>query len=124
MLDQIDEDVNHDDVLHDIAVSADSSTTWASLQENNAFAIVDVASATIEDVVGLGLKQHRFRRNALDTSDRDGERVQTASRPAAVPSRQARGVPEEGWKATTKRLRSSRSSRTIRSTRSSSISAY
>lgn len=55
-----------------IAVAADSATAWISLQENNALAVVDIATATVTDLVGLGLKDHSLGYNSLDTSDRDG----------------------------------------------------
>jgi DNA-binding beta-propeller fold protein YncE len=55
-----------------IAVSPDSTTAWVTLQENNALAIVDIASATVTSVVPLGTKDHSLARNALDPSDRDG----------------------------------------------------
>ncbi|MBX2878730.1 MAG: choice-of-anchor I family protein [Granulosicoccus sp.] len=50
------------------------SSKWkamVTLQENNAVAIVDVASARIEKVVGLGFKNHQKARNAIDVSNRD-----------------------------------------------------
>lgn len=62
-----------------IAVSADSATAWAILQENNAFARIDIASATVEEIVPLGFKDHSVEANnfgsgnGLDTSDEDGE---------------------------------------------------
>lgn len=55
-----------------IAVSPDSTTAWVTLQENNALAVVDVASATVTSLVPLGTKDHSLPRNALDPSDRDG----------------------------------------------------
>jgi len=55
-----------------IAVSADSKTAWVSLQENNAFAVVDIKKAKIVDVYGLGYKKHNRYKNALDASDEDG----------------------------------------------------
>lgn len=55
-----------------IAVSSDSKTAWVTLQENNAMAIVDIASATVASLVPLGTKDHSVPRNALDPSDRDG----------------------------------------------------
>ena len=55
-----------------IAVSADSTTAWISLQENNAIAALDVASATITSVRGLGFKNHAQPRAAFDASNRDG----------------------------------------------------
>ena len=54
-----------------ITVSDDSTTAWVVLQENNALAIVDVASATVSSVVGLGLKDHSVEGNGLDASNRD-----------------------------------------------------
>lgn len=54
-----------------IAVSGDSKTAWVTLQENNAVAIVDIRSATVTDVVGLGYKDHSLPGNGLDASDRD-----------------------------------------------------
>ena len=55
-----------------ITVSADSSTAWVTLQENNAVAVVDVASATVTAVVPLGTKRHDVAWNAMDVSNRDG----------------------------------------------------
>jgi hypothetical protein len=54
-----------------IAVSEDSRAAWVTLQENNAVAIVDIPSATVFRIVGLGAKDHSLERNALDASDRD-----------------------------------------------------
>ncbi len=54
-----------------VAISPDGSTAWVSLQENNALAVVDIARATITDIVGLGFKDHRLAENALDVSNRD-----------------------------------------------------
>jgi len=55
-----------------IAVSPDSSTAFVTLQENNAVAVVDIASATVTDVLPLGEKDHSQASNQLDASDRDG----------------------------------------------------
>ena len=54
-----------------IAVSADSRTAWVSLQENNAFAIIDIPTATVTELTGLGFKDHSLPENALDASNRD-----------------------------------------------------
>jgi hypothetical protein len=54
-----------------ITVSQDSKTAWVTLQENNALAIVDIESATVTDLIGLGFKDHSLPGNALDASDRD-----------------------------------------------------
>lgn len=37
-----------------ITVSSDSATAWVSLQENNALAVVDIATATVTDIIALG----------------------------------------------------------------------
>ena len=55
-----------------IAVDHNSKTAWVTLQENNAIAILDIASGTFTDVVPLGLKNHSLAANKLDPSDRDG----------------------------------------------------
>ncbi|MGK2927031.1 MAG: choice-of-anchor I family protein, partial [Lysobacterales bacterium] len=54
-----------------IATSHDSRTAWVTLQENNALAIVDIPSATVTSIVGLGNKDHALPGNGLDASDRD-----------------------------------------------------
>lgn len=54
-----------------IAISADSRTAWVTLQENNAMARIDIASATVLDVMPLGAKDHLQSGNGLDASDRD-----------------------------------------------------
>ncbi|WP_236721355.1 phytase, partial [Trichormus sp. NMC-1] len=54
-----------------IAVSPDNQTAFITLQENNAVAILDIASGTITDVVPLGFKDHSLPGNGLDASDRD-----------------------------------------------------
>ncbi len=55
-----------------IAISADSTTAYVTLQENNAMAIVDIATATVTDLVGLGFKDWSIGDNRLDASDQDG----------------------------------------------------
>jgi len=54
-----------------IAVSADSTTAWASMQENSAFAEIDLATATITAVWGTGTKDFSLPGNELDVSNRD-----------------------------------------------------
>ena len=53
-----------------IAVDPDSSRAWVALQENNALAVLDIASATITDIFPLGYKDYA-QDNALDPSDQD-----------------------------------------------------
>jgi hypothetical protein len=55
-----------------IAVSPDSRTAWAMLQENNALAVIDIAGREITAVLGLGFKDHALPGNELDASNRDG----------------------------------------------------
>ncbi|MBW4671526.1 MAG: choice-of-anchor I family protein [Cyanomargarita calcarea GSE-NOS-MK-12-04C] len=54
-----------------IAVSSDGKTAFVTLQENNAFAIVDIATSTVKSVVPLGFKDHSLPGNGIDASDRD-----------------------------------------------------
>lgn len=88
-----------------ITVSQDSKTAWVTLQEANALAIIDIPSATVTRLVGLGSKDHRAAGNALDASDRDGIPVANAGRiniqnwpvrglflPDAIASYQVKGV--------------------------------
>lgn len=61
-----------------IAISPDSMTAYVTLQENNALAIVDIASATVTNVIPLGFKNHGVTGNELDPSNRDdGIRIAT-----------------------------------------------
>jgi 2',3'-cyclic-nucleotide 2'-phosphodiesterase / 3'-nucleotidase / 5'-nucleotidase len=55
-----------------LAVSADDTTAWVTLQENNAIGVIDIASATVTSLIPLGLKDHSLIGNAFDASDRDG----------------------------------------------------
>lgn len=52
-----------------IAVTDDSSIAYVALQENNALAVVDIASGTVTDILPLGFKDHS--KVPLDASDRD-----------------------------------------------------
>jgi DNA-binding beta-propeller fold protein YncE len=54
-----------------IAFSPDSTKAWVTLQEANAIAVIDIATATIESVKPLGFKDYSQPNNALDASDRD-----------------------------------------------------
>ena len=56
-----------------ITVSADGNTAWVALQENNAMAVLDLASTppAVSDILSLGLKDHSAAGNALDPSNRD-----------------------------------------------------
>ncbi len=55
-----------------ITISADSKTAWVTCQENNAIATVDIKSARVTKLTGLGFKNHSLPSNGLDASDQDG----------------------------------------------------
>lgn len=63
-----------------IAVSADSRTAWVTLQENNALARIDLASAKVTDVTALGFKDNSLAANAMDIQDED-DKLDIALRP-------------------------------------------
>lgn len=46
-----------------ITVSADNKTAWVTLQENNAIAKIDIASAKVTDIVPLGFKNYGLADN-------------------------------------------------------------
>jgi hypothetical protein len=52
-----------------IAVSADGATAWVALQENNAMAKVNIATAMVTDILPLGYKDHGAAGNELDAAD-------------------------------------------------------
>jgi hypothetical protein len=54
-----------------IAVAADGTTAWVTLQENNALAKIDIATATVTALLPLGEKNHGTVGNELDLSDGD-----------------------------------------------------
>ena len=64
-----------------IAVSSDGLTAYVGMQENNALATINIATATLTGIVPLGAKNHSLVGNALDASDRDG--LLTSSNSAA-----------------------------------------
>ncbi|MDX2287651.1 MAG: choice-of-anchor I family protein [Hyphomicrobiaceae bacterium] len=53
-----------------ISISPDGTKAFVTLQENNAVAIVDIATGTVDDIVGLGLQDYSSL--MADFSDRDG----------------------------------------------------
>ncbi len=55
-----------------IAVSPDSTTAYVALQEANAIAVVNIATATVTDILPLGYKDHSQPGMGLDASDQDG----------------------------------------------------
>ena len=54
-----------------LAISQDSRTAWVTLQENNAIARINLWTARVEALNGLGFKDHSLPGNALDASDKD-----------------------------------------------------
>ena len=53
-------------------VAISGTTAYVTLQEANAVAVVDLPSATLVGVYGLGLKDYGAAGNGIDPSDRDG----------------------------------------------------
>jgi DNA-binding beta-propeller fold protein YncE len=56
-----------------VTVSDDSRTAYVTLQENNAIAEIDIATATIKKITPLGFKDYSLAANAIDVSDRDSK---------------------------------------------------
>ncbi len=69
-----------------VSVSPDSRTAVVTLQENNALALVDLATARVTGVVAAGYQDHS--RVALDPSDRDGTAGALATYPGLRGMRQ------------------------------------
>ncbi|MCE2990095.1 MAG: choice-of-anchor I family protein [Burkholderiales bacterium] len=75
-----------------IAVSDDGRTAYVTLQENNAIAIVDIATARVTSLRPLGFKDHNLPNMGMDPSDEDG----TANSNSGVPAINIRNVPVRG----------------------------
>jgi hypothetical protein len=54
-----------------LTVSADSTTAYVALQTNNAFAVVDIESASVTEIHSFGYKNHAATGNEIDASDVD-----------------------------------------------------
>ena len=54
-----------------VAVSADSSTAYIMLQENNAFATLDLNTNSITTIQGFGYKDYSIPGNEIDPSNKD-----------------------------------------------------
>jgi len=63
--------VAQDIVPEDVTVSSDSSTAWVALSDSNGIAEVDLQTAQITSIFGLGTKDNSLPGNGLDASDRD-----------------------------------------------------
>jgi YVTN family beta-propeller protein len=55
-----------------ITVTEDGRTAYVTLQENNAVAVIDVATAKVTSIKPLGWKNHNLAGMGLDASDEDG----------------------------------------------------
>lgn len=76
-----------------ITVSADGLTAYVTLQENNAIATVDVATATVSSVRPLGFKDHSLAGFGLDASDEDGGTNTNSGSPAVnIATRPVKGM--------------------------------
>jgi hypothetical protein len=53
------------------AVSHDNKRAYITLQENNAFAVIDIPNGTTLAIKALGFKNHMMEGNGIDVSDRD-----------------------------------------------------
>ena len=54
-----------------ITISTDGKTAWATLQENNAIAKIDLIKDQVVDIFPIGYKDHGLAENAFDASDKD-----------------------------------------------------
>ncbi|WP_251452345.1 choice-of-anchor I family protein [Microbacterium sp. Marseille-Q6648] len=58
-------------------IAVDGGTAYAALQEANAVAVVDLATASVTDIWALGFKDLSIDGNGIDPSDRDPEGAPT-----------------------------------------------
>lgn len=58
-----------------ITVSHDSKTAWVTCQENNALAVIDIASATVKKLKGLGFKDHAAGKASVVTHEFDQSKM-------------------------------------------------
>jgi hypothetical protein len=65
-----------------VTISSDSTTAYVTLQENNAIAIVDIATAKVSSVKPLGFKDHSVAGMGLDASDEDAGTNTNSGTPA------------------------------------------
>jgi hypothetical protein len=55
-----------------VAISKDSKTAYVVLQENNAIAVIDIATAKVQKIFALGTREAWLPGKGIDPSDRDG----------------------------------------------------
>lgn len=53
-------------------VTIDGGTAYVTLQEANAVAVIDLKSASVDEIWSLGFKDHGLEGNGIDASDKDG----------------------------------------------------
>lgn len=63
-----------------ITVSDDGNTAWATCQENNCIAEIDVNNASVTQLIALGFKDHNISGQGLDASD-NGSTINIANYP-------------------------------------------
>ncbi len=62
-----------------IAIAPDGQTAFVTLQENNAFGVLNLTTNTFTSLIGLGFKNHSLAGNGLDASDRDNNTINIAN---------------------------------------------
>ncbi|MEO1511019.1 MAG: choice-of-anchor I family protein, partial [Planctomycetota bacterium] len=60
-----------------VAFAPDGATAYVTLQENNAVAVIDVATATVTDIIGLGTRDFATPGNGLDPLDDGNINIRT-----------------------------------------------
>ncbi|NJL48097.1 MAG: hypothetical protein HC929_12200 [Leptolyngbyaceae cyanobacterium SM2_5_2] len=73
-------------------ISTDNTTAYVALQENNAIAVVDLATATVTDILPLGTKDHSLPGNGLDASDRDVDGTSAGGGTVSIRPQPVRGL--------------------------------
>ncbi|MEM9667726.1 MAG: choice-of-anchor I family protein [Pseudomonadota bacterium] len=61
-----------------IAVAPDGTTAFVSLQENNAFAVVDIEQVAVTEIISFGTVDHSIAGNEFDPNDDDGINIVNA----------------------------------------------
>ncbi len=54
-----------------ITVDRNSQRAWVTLQENNALGVINIKDAKVEELIGLGFKDHSLAENGFDASNED-----------------------------------------------------
>lgn len=82
-----------------ITFSVDQKKAYVSLQENNAFAVLDLTANKVEKLLPLGFKDHSLGKNSLDVSNRDG--VNLTTMPKLYGMYQPDTIASYGWNGAT-----------------------